>query len=971
MKFFIFFLSICLFFSLNAQTVSVSGIINNYASVNSIGSQSVNVLSTIGFNIGDRVLLIQMKGATIDTTNTLNFGTLTSYNDVGNYELCDIASISSTTITFLNSLLRTYNASGFVQLVKVPVYNNLNVTGLLTCSPWNGSTGGVLAFEASGNVTLNANIDITGKGFLGGGNVLGQFFSCSGNTTDYKLPTSSLASAFKGEGITNTHSTYSKGLGALANGGGAGNDVNGGGAGGGNYGLGGHGGNSICSSNPVSLCGGNNGKNCVYSNSNNKIFLGGGGGAGHQNDGVGTGGVSGGGIILIRCVNLTGNNNFIKADGNDNTAIAGNDGQGGGGAGGTILIDACSSSSLTISAKGGFGGIDNYVGASCHGKGGGGGGGIIWASSPLIYSSVLTGGLPGVFTSGSSPCFNTSNGATNGQIGGTLSGLIIPGATSLSNANYTLTPSSTNVLCNGSSTGSASVAVSGVGPYTYSWSPGNYTTPSINNVSVGIYTITVSAGACSVKTETIAITSPNALVTTTLNNPICFGETSVITPTISGGTAPYSVVWLHDNSTTFSTSVSPTVTTTYTFVVTDNNNCSIQSIQTIVVNPLPILSISSNTSVCSGQSINLTANGASTYTWTNPNSQLTTISVTPTVTTIYTVNGASAMGCLGLPVSNTIIVLPIPILTITTTSSICAGQSATITATGATTYSLISGSSFTNSISVNPIATTIYTIVGVNNVGCNNSEIITVLVNSLPTLTINSNTIICIGNSIILTLNSNATSTLWNTGNTTHSISVSPIVNSYYSAIVNLNGCSKKDSVLVSVTTKIDAGINLNLTDTCHGKIEINCLNYSTTNSWHISNGAIFTNSCQFQYQFSDIGNYTITFITNPNTTCADTANTSIYINGITLGNLEIANVFTPNNDGVNDLFDFSKFIGCDFFEYTIYDRWGLSIFKSGKTNQKFWDGKTTSGEKVPDGTYFYILKTSSNSYKGNLTLFR
>ena len=506
LKYFILFLTIyCFFYNVSAQTTNVSGIINSYASVTSVGTQSISVTTTSGFAVGDKVLLIQMKGASIDTTNTSNFGTITSYNDAGNYEMLVISSITSTTITFTNPILRTYNITGLVQLVKVPVYNNVNVIGLLTCSPWNGSVGGILAFEATGNVTLNANIDVTGRGFLGGAKVAGQFLSCAGNTTGFKLPNTSLLSGNKGEGIVIIKPSFAKGLGALANGGGAGNDVNGGGAGGGNYGLGGHGGNSKCSTSPISLCGGREGKNCIYSNANNKIFLGGGGGAGHENDGVSTAGVAGGGIVIIRSGGaISGNGNFINANGNNNTILAGNDGQGGGGAGGTVLLEACSTSSLNISVIGGNGGADNFGGPDCHGKGGGGGGGIIWTSSSLTYTSFLNGGNPGVFNNSNSQCFNTSNGATAGQVGGTLTGLSIPGATSLvSNSSFSINTSS-NCFGGGSSTAIGTISTTLVSPVvSYIWSNSsgvvvsqtNNTTSlidSVTNLTNGIYTLSVS-----------------------------------------------------------------------------------------------------------------------------------------------------------------------------------------------------------------------------------------------------------------------------------------------------------------------------------------------------------------------------------------------------------------------------------------------------------------------------------------------
>ncbi len=526
LKYFILFFSFyCFFYNVSAQTTNVSGIINSYASVTSLGTQSTNVTTTSGFAVGDKVLLIQMKGASIDTTNTSNFGTITSYNDAGNYEMLVISAITSTTITFTNPILRTYNTTGLLQLVKVPVYNNVNVIGLLTCTPWNGSVGGVLIFEATGNVTLNANIDVTGKGFLGGAKVAGQFLSCAGNTTGFKLPNTSLLSGNKGEGIVIIKPSFAKGLGALGNGGGAGNDVNGGGAGGGNYGLGGHGGNCKCSSSPIALCGGREGKNCAYSNSNNKIFLGGGGGSGHENDGVSTAGVAGGGIVIIRSGgSILGNGNFINANGNNNTLVAGNDGQGGGGAGGAVLIEACSASSLNISVIGGNGGTDNFSGPDCHGKGGGG---VIWSSTALSYTSFLSGGNPGVFTGVASQCFNTSNGATTGQIGGTLVGLLIPGATSLSsNSSFSLTTSS-SCISNNNSTATASVITSAVSPvFSYTWTNSSGTiinqtnntsslTNSVPNLSNGVYTLSVQMNApCGpINTQTLNI---NCVITPTV-----------------------------------------------------------------------------------------------------------------------------------------------------------------------------------------------------------------------------------------------------------------------------------------------------------------------------------------------------------------------------------------------------------------------------------------------------------------------
>lgn len=88
---------------------------------------------------------------------------------------------------------------------------------------------------------------------------------------------------------------------------------------------------------------------------------------------------------------------------------------------------------------------------------------------------------------------------------------------------------------------------------------------------------------------------------------------------------------------------------------------------------------------------------------------------------------------------------------------------------------------------------------------------------------------------------------------------------------------------------------------------------------------------------------------------------------------LNIPNVFTPNYDGVNDLFDFTKLSTCQNYKYEIYNRWGELIYKS---SSKLWDGKDLNGEKVPDGTYYYLIecycsKDQIIKNKGTVNIFR
>ena len=104
------------------QTSNISGIINSYTSVSAVGLQSATVASAVSLGIGNRVLLIQMKGATINQTNTNSYGTIINYNNAGNYEMATIASIAGNTISFASPVSRSYTPSDLVQLVKVPSY---------------------------------------------------------------------------------------------------------------------------------------------------------------------------------------------------------------------------------------------------------------------------------------------------------------------------------------------------------------------------------------------------------------------------------------------------------------------------------------------------------------------------------------------------------------------------------------------------------------------------------------------------------------------------------------------------------------------------------------------------------------------------------------------------------------------------------------------------------------------------------
>ncbi|MEO8416431.1 MAG: PKD domain-containing protein, partial [Ginsengibacter sp.] len=413
-------------------------IINDYTEVLgfNICNNELTVADASKYNPGDTVLLIQMKGAVIDSSNTVNFGTVTNYKNAGNYEYNYVKQKAGNVIQLKNLFTKQYDIpTGKVQLIRVPYYNNLVVDNILTCLPWDGSKGGVLAFNVKNTLTLNANIDVSGKGFIGGQavNPKNNSFYCHEN--NYYYPNDPIKAAPKGEGIAIVSDQKIFGKGALGNGGGGGLEHNSGGGGGSNITNGGLGGKEWITCGPPINNNGIGGKPLAYSNAANKIFLGGGGGAGHCDNipGFNPLGGNGGGIIIIKSNFIKTNNNVITADGGggiecfrDAQAYKCHEGMGGGGGGGAVLIDANNFLDNTnIHINGGKGADMNGEIQGKLGPGGGGGGGICWLSNTTLPGNILVTQNGGVH--GANIDFgNDSYGSTSGQAGLNLFNLKIP-----------------------------------------------------------------------------------------------------------------------------------------------------------------------------------------------------------------------------------------------------------------------------------------------------------------------------------------------------------------------------------------------------------------------------------------------------------------------------------------------------------------------------------------------------------------
>jgi uncharacterized repeat protein (TIGR01451 family) len=454
---------------------ALSGTINTYypgtasvaAGATSIPIGAANGTGTIAN--GSELLVIQMQNASISTSNTVDYGNgytgagFTAVNGAGNYEyVTATGAVSGGSVPIRGAgaaggLVFSYTASAATatqgqstyQVVLVPQYTTATL-GALTATPWNGSTGGIIALDVAGALALGgATVHADGVGFRGGAglSLVGENGALD---TDYlfaapatyttpapnNLATTTGADGSKGEGIAgtplwvqngtsvlNTVSGYpsgtsgddgSMGRGAPGNAGGGAtdgapdvageNNDNAGGGGGGNGGAGGFGGNSY--GNNLST-GGEGG--APFPVTIDRVAMGGGGGGGSNNyyqDSQDSSGGAGGGIIFIRADSLSGSATLTANGISAYTGTSSNAG-GGGGAGGTIIVVTANGgeTGLTLQANGGAGG-GNEGCTACGtqtflegriGPGAGGGGGAVYTSSVSGLPTIsVAGGANGL-----------------------------------------------------------------------------------------------------------------------------------------------------------------------------------------------------------------------------------------------------------------------------------------------------------------------------------------------------------------------------------------------------------------------------------------------------------------------------------------------------------------------------------------------------------------------------------------------
>ncbi|KKP52785.1 MAG: PKD domain containing protein [candidate division TM6 bacterium GW2011_GWF2_33_332] len=321
---------------------------------------------------------------------------------------------------------------------------------------------------------------------------------------------------------------------------------------------------------------------------------------------------------------------------------------------------------------------------------------------------------------------------------------------------------------------------------TYAWSPSG-TTQTITLTTGGNYSVTVTDINGCTGTDLVTVTQNTGLspsISGTLN--ICPGNTT----TLNAGSGYALYYW---STTDVSQTIDVVVAGTYSVTVSDANGCTGNASVTVNVfsNPSPV--ITGDTQICPGTTTTLDAGaGFAAYLWSTTDM---TQSVSELSSGNYSVTVADANGCTG---TNNIIVTELtnPVPVITGNPEFCAGSSAIINAGLFTSY-IWSTSQVTQSITVTTSG--IYSVTVTDANGCTGTDNISITANPLPVVSAGPDQSACNGASINLTA-SGGNFYLWNTGDPTATITVSPSsTTTFYVTVTDLNGCTGTDNVTVNI----------------------------------------------------------------------------------------------------------------------------------------------------------------------------
>lgn len=358
---------------------------------------------------------------------------------------------------------------------------------------------------------------------------------------------------------------------------------------------------------------------------------------------------------------------------------------------------------------------------------------------------------------------------------------------------------SPSLVCEGyTTTLTAVAAVTG-----YTWMPGNIAagTAVVSPTASQVYTMTASDGTCS-GTATLQVTTKTTPVITAVASSTDICEGDVITVSASGAGANGTYTW-SANNTAQSFTVAPAIPTAFNVSATNSLGCTASGQVVVIAKPAPVVTIvASKTLVCNGQSVTLSASGGTLYNWAGGPSTAAYV-VTPQTSTIYSVSVTHSANLICTATKTIGISVLTPSVNYSNPVNICEGQTATLTASGATTYTWNGIPSPSGTQYFSPQVSTVYNLQANTqslSTSCLSNYTAQVIVNPNPTVSVvlTKTTTVCRGLTNTLTA-TGASSYTWtgNVAGTGSQVVVSPSVTTTYTVLGSTTaGCTSSVSIM-------------------------------------------------------------------------------------------------------------------------------------------------------------------------------
>ncbi len=559
----------------------------------------------------------------------------------------------------------------------------------------------------------------------------------------------------------------------------------------------------------------------------------------------------------------------------------------------------------------------------------------------------------------------------------------------------------------------------GAGPvYTFEWTPsqGLSDTAIPNPLAfpplTTDFTLVVWSNGCPSYADTVTVnvhTIPT--VEAGWDREICLGDTALMDALASGdSTATYTFNWSPPIGIVGPTQIedahaSPDSSTTYYVVATSNWGCeSAPDSMTVYVKPTPFADAGPNLTICGADSIALQGSYYYTTTDTAPNASQVYFSWIPA----DSMSDSTLAGPIVWPGQSTVFHLQVRYNTCVTedsmiltiipqmiavyeadTNVICDRDSIQLHSSGGLggatfTWSPPDGLSDPNTANpmASPDTTTTYHIV-ISEGGCSDEGEITIEVLPNPSAEYLSSLAEGCPPHIMNFIQTadDAINYIWNFGDgtpvsnedfPTH-IYTTPGVYPVTLITEAIGGCADTaQSVTVTVydTARVDFSSDPTFpVEMFFPNTSVNFLNLTLGGSdytWAFGDG-IVVNDLNPSHTYTQPGEYFVTLTAANTLGCVSHITKGPYI--VSLTDLFIPNVFSPNGDGINDLY-LVNYTGSQPFTLTITDRWGVKVYL-GNNKTVGWDGKNAAGDTVADGVYYYNVKIGEKAYSGPVTLMR